>query len=53
MAHISDIPFLKRNVVQPKYNLPHTPTCCEHQKANQVAECGTWQYNKGSRDESK
>lgn len=54
MVYISDFSFLKRNTIQPKYNnLPHAPTCCEHQKANQVAERGTWQYNKGSWDESK
>jgi len=53
-AHISDLPFLKRNSIQPKYNdLPHAPTRCEHQKANQIAERGTWQYNKRSWDESE
>jgi len=54
MAHISDLPFLKRNTTQPKYNnLLHAPTRYEHQKANQAAECGTRQYNKGSLDENK
>lgn len=54
MVYISDFPFLKRNTIQLKYNnLPHLPTCCERQKANQVAKHGTWQYNKGSWDESK